>query len=609
MGFTIARPLTNHQSEPPLNRNRVISLLVAAAAAALVLLSLAPGIRPILYRLDPGPFPLPKPFPTLPVSWTLRLTLMAIAAFAAAAPFAPIGRFIRRALENARRHLGDWGLVGCAAVAAALLSAGMAHFSLHKTGHTWEDRELEFQARIFAAGRLSAELPAHPQIPEAAGARRFLVGEHEVCRDGKWFSPYQPVWPAILMWGAKFGRGWLINPLLAAVTVFALFAFGRRAFGANAALLATALYIFSPLVVFTNAAPAAEPLWLLFILLFFLFLDSGREPGKPWGKVAAGVCLAWAFGAREFATVAVVLPLTAFWVWQVVRRRTMGKGAGLIAAGAGAGLIPLLAYNIITGGSLLAFPWWDDLRWFWGIPTELKPFAHLALAGRRLWLASSSVLGWPLVSLFLALIPLFLGKAGRVGRDLYLAAAGTILLYAVREPGSAAFGDRAYYGVLPTALLLGAYGLTLVPGWAARRWKWPAGTIPALVTASFLALSLPSILMMAPRYRDYWDFPDGKPPWTTPQLKEALTTYGIWEAIIFVRPAERCAGPPPHDVLFRDTIFFARDRGGDNIRFASYFPARNYILCDYTVFEKTGELQVLDLHPPEPETLAGSIPK
>jgi hypothetical protein len=579
------------------NGTKLKPILLAAAAAALAALSLAPGVRPMLHTLDAGPFPLPKPFPALPVSWILRLLLVAVAIGAAAGPGAPMGRVLRRAFAGARRQLGDWGIVACGAVVAALLAAGLAHFSLNGTGHTWEERELEFQARIFAAGRLSAVLPASPTIPEVAGARAFLVGPHEVCRHGKWFTIYQPIWPAVLMWGAKFGRIWLINPLIAAATAFALFGYGRRAFGADAALFAVVLFAFSPLAAFTNASLAAEPLWLLIVVLFFLLLDIGRQDGKRWAASAAGVCLALAFGAREFATVALALPLAAYGGWEALRRRALGKNFGYFAMGAGAGLLPLVVYNILTGGSILAFPWWNDFRWFWGIPTAFEPLDHWMLAGRRLWLASSSALGWPLLSLVPALLPLCWSKVNRAGRDLYLAAAGTLLVFVAREPVSAAFGDRTYYGALPAIWLLGAYGLTLWPARAAARWKWPAGATTALVTAAVVCLSLPSILVAAPRYRDFWDFPGRKPPWCTPQLKEALAEYGVWEAIVFVRPAKRCAGPPPHDVLFRDHFCFVRDRGGDNVRFASYFPVRTYLLCDYDEFEKTGKLYVLDLHP------------
>jgi hypothetical protein len=578
---------------------RAYGLAVVAAAAALYFgLSFTPPLARLFAAADPTHLLTPPGAVVAPPSWVARFATLGVALAAAALLAAPLGGVILRAVRWARRELGDWGIVVALGGASALASAAFGHFVLGPGGRSWEERELYFQARLFAAGRLTATLPTNELIPTPDMARYFVVGEHEAVRGAKWFTPFEPVWAAALAAGTALKKPALVNPLLGFITAFVLFGYGRRVFGADAALAAVLLYALSPLVAFTAASAFPEPLWLLLLLLFLWLWDVGVTGGRKVAYAAAAFCLALACGtSRELATLAFILPLAAWPAYEAARRGKMDPAIYPLALGFACGLVPLLVYNAATSGAALSFPWLHDWKWYFGFDAPFRPADLALVAVRRLWALATDVQGWPLFSLALALVPLVATRLPRAARHLYLGALGTVVLLALPHAAGTAYGARAYYGVLPAAFLLGGWGLTLLGGLVGPGGKPWRNVVTAAVAFATLGLTVPYVATLAPRYAAYWDTPDGRQPWLTPQLKKALADYDVWDGIVFVAPPARCTGPPPNDLAPTGSVIFARDRGDADVGFATLFSPRTYLRCDYDRFERTGELDVLNLRP------------
>ncbi len=92
------------------------------------------------------------------------------------------------------------------------------HVSVHvleRTPHVQDSVTYLFQAQTLARGRLAA--PA-PPLAEA-GATPHFAQEFLLVRHGRWFGKYSPGYPALLALGVRAGAHWLVNPLLAALTV------------------------------------------------------------------------------------------------------------------------------------------------------------------------------------------------------------------------------------------------------------------------------------------------------------------------------------------------------------------------------------------------------
>jgi hypothetical protein len=575
--------------------------LWGAAFAAAFALSHAPPLARVLAifngGLGAGALLTAPGLPAVPPSWVFRYAWLLAAALCFAPALAPVGRAALGFVAFCRRELGDWWVAGILGVAAGATAASLACFSLGREGHSWEERELAFQGRIFAAGRLAAPAPPTDEYVTAtgAGAGNFVVGENEGVRGGKWFTLFMPAWPLLLAAGTALGRPWLVNPVIGSLTAFALFGYGRRLFGADAALAGVFLYALSPFAAFNNASFFAEPAFLLFLTLFLWAFDAAREAGRPRAYALAGALLVGVFAARDFAAVAALLIVAGAFFRDLMRKRMTGRQLAYFALGAAVAAVPLFLYNYATAGYLFRFPRSFAVHTRTGISLPfLSPYL-ITFTARRLWVFATDIQGWPLVSFVPALIPLLLKKVPPRGRFPYLVAAATLALYVLPYARGVNYGARFYYGALPAALLGGGFGLMLLPRWLKEKWGFARGTTAAAVLLAVAAGTVPYVVAAEHVYRNHWGFGEGKPAWVTPALERALDEWRVHEALIFVAPPERCEGPPPNDAELENKIIYARDRGERNAAFAALFPPRPYLLCDYREFETTGVIRVLEL--------------
>jgi len=585
------------------SRNNIKLYPWGAAFAAVFALSHAPPLARALAVFDGGRGAgalLTAPgLAAVPPSWVFRYAWLLAAALCFAPALAPVGRAALRFVALCRRELGDWWVAGMLGVAAAVAAACFAYFSLGGEGHSWEERELAFQGRIFAAGRLAAPAPATDEYVTAdgSGADNFVVGANEGVRGGRWFTIFVPAWPLLLAAGTALGRPWLVNPVIGLLTAFALFGYGRRLFGADAALAGVFLYALSPFAAFNNASFFAEPTFLLFLVLFLWAFDAAREAGGPRAYALAGALLVVVFAVRDYAALAAGLVTAGVLVRDVAEKKTTGRRLGHFALGAAVAAAPLLLYNYATAGYLFRFPRSFAMHTRAGISLPfLSPYL-ITFTARRLWVFATDLMGWPLVSFVPALIPILLKKFPARARGPYLVAAATLALYVLPYARGVNYGARFYYGALPAALLGGGLGLTLLPSWLKGKWGFARGTAAAAVLLAVAAGTVPYVVAVEYVYRNHWGFGEGKPAWVTPALERALDEWRVHEALIFVAPPERCEGPPPNDAELKNKIIYARDRGERNAAFAALFPPRPYLLCDYREFETTGVIRVLELEP------------
>ena len=158
------------------------------------------------------------------------VALVLATALALAAAAAPAWRL--RATPLAARLAGP-----AAAIFVAVAASYGAIALFDRAPHILDAVSYDFQAKIFAAGQLSA--PAPPL--GAAFPTPFFVNDR-----GKWFSQYPPGTPALLAIGVRLGLPWLVEPVLAAVAALLTVAAARRQFGRPTAVCAALLFATSP---------------------------------------------------------------------------------------------------------------------------------------------------------------------------------------------------------------------------------------------------------------------------------------------------------------------------------------------------------------------------
>ena len=128
-----------------------------------------------------------------------------------------------------------------AALWVVVVAATLAVVSYERHPHVPDEVSHLYQARYFAAGRLT--VPASP-VHEAFDVD---IMSYE---PGRWYSPTLPGWPAILAVGAAANIPWLINPLLAGLGIILAHALVRQLYDRTAARLVVVLLCLSPWYVF-----------------------------------------------------------------------------------------------------------------------------------------------------------------------------------------------------------------------------------------------------------------------------------------------------------------------------------------------------------------------
>jgi hypothetical protein len=99
---------------------------------------------------------------------------------------------------------------------AFLLFVAAAYIATHvleRIPHVQDSITYLFQAQLLAKGKLWANVPAMPD---------FFAQEFLTVRNGRWSGQYPPGFPAVLAAGVLLGQPWLVNPILAALTMILL---------------------------------------------------------------------------------------------------------------------------------------------------------------------------------------------------------------------------------------------------------------------------------------------------------------------------------------------------------------------------------------------------
>ena len=341
------------------------------------------------------------------------------------------------------------------AVVAVAAGLAMGWFAFERMPHVEDEVAYLFQAQTFAHGALTLPAPPEAAMP---GLDYYLI---EV-KDGRWFSATLPGWPAVLALGVLLGLPWLVNPLLAGVSVLLAYDITRRRAGVEAGDMVALLLGTSPWLAFAAGSLMPHVLTLSMILLaWWLILraeDGARAPGRK--LVIAGLAIGVVFAARPMDGL-VIGVLTGLWV-------LTGRDRGILravqfSAGALAVVAALLAYNAHITGDALVLPLSDYLDRHWapganayGFGPQIGPPGgwgaldlwpgHGALEAALNTVNSVvslqfDMLGWPIGSL--ALIFAYLLWSRKAGFDL---AMGLVSIVVIGVMALYWFADTYYMG-------------------------------------------------------------------------------------------------------------------------------------------------------------------
>jgi hypothetical protein len=234
-------------------------------------------------------------------------------------------------------YFADWHrvrLVGLAILIFGVTAAGTWGV-MHRFPLAMDEYVAEFQARIFAAGRVTVPVP--PEWRQFTPALRpTYVGIDPAGRF--WTSSYWPVYSAIRALFVMAGAEAILNPLFAAASVVLVYACARRIWPneQGRAWLAAIFLASSSQFLFMSMTAYAMPAHLCFSLLWLYAFSRGDRPG--W--IAAPIIGVAALGLHNpFPHALFVAPF----LLQLVVRRRWGWTA-YYAATYGAGIVLWIAW-------------------------------------------------------------------------------------------------------------------------------------------------------------------------------------------------------------------------------------------------------------------------
>lgn len=474
-------------------------------------------------------------------------------------------------------------------------TAGLLSFTvLDRMPHIPDAVAYRFQAEQLALGHLTTAAP-----PDPAAFEHTMLD----VKDGRWYGTLPPGWPAVLALGFLVGVPWLINPVLAAVTVLPLHLLVTRMADRGTAHLVTALFALSPWQLFLSASFMNHALSMLLVVSAWLALDLARERGRRSGVWALGAgCL---FGAlllvRPFDGL-VMGGLAGLGALGLLARRLPWSGVLGLALGAILVSAAILPYNRHLTGDPLLLPFSDYTVRHWdqgsnrlGFGDDIGPpdgWGILDQPGhdlgdavlntnQNLYNVNFELFGWGIGSLWLVAVHLLWGRwtgYDRMAALLLLTIPAAHAFYWFS--GGPDFGARYWYLALFPLLWVSVRGIrTLVgmrgdPG-AIEAAAPQAGLVVAVLCLTSLTVFVP--WRAAGKYTEYRDFHAG--------YRELAASHPLGRSLVLITsdtPSElSSAFFLNRPDLTGDVPVFARDLGPEsNLRLREAFSDRPTFLVD-----------------------------
>lgn len=194
-----------------------------------------------------------------------------------------------------------WQVIACA-LFVLIFTNLFSFFIFDHIPHINDEIAYLFQAKIFKTGRLFA--------PSPCGKESFDF-THMV-NNGKWYSQYPPGFPILLVGGLIFGAPWIINTLLAALSIVIFYLLGTELYSRRIGILAAFLGTISIWFLIMSSSMMSHTSCMFFCSLFLLFWFRSLKNPTVWNGVFAGASLGMALIIRPHPAAFFSLPFLVY---------------------------------------------------------------------------------------------------------------------------------------------------------------------------------------------------------------------------------------------------------------------------------------------------------
>ena len=446
--------------------------------------------------------------------------------------------------------------------------------------HVQDEIAQLLQAKIFAHGSLTAPLPPIKEF--------FQYFYDNMIFTNRWFSQYPPGHPFLLMVGVLLNTPWIVNPLLASLSVPLLYKWAFYYYGDKEARLSVVLFCSSPFVLFMSSSFMNHVPALFFLLLFLYGLKKYQMNPRPPYAFLAGFSIGALLNVRTGEAVAIGAVFCGYLLlWSLVKK-TYRQFAWFFLA-AVMMLAVLLLYNYATNGDPFLFGyqvrWGEEHSLGFANKRIMDALPHTPLRGIVHTLSNFVALNqnlfeWPLPSL-IPLAVLCMPGIFKKERQDYLLLCGLFaapFFYFFYFYQDLCLGPRFYYISIPFILLLTARALLQIINGIAQLRGCPENHIKnafiALLVVSLVFSAVIRIPKLYTYYADsFWEVDN--------RVMKKVQELGITNAVIFQQSygyrGDGLGSGFLHNSPWLDTpIIFARDLGERNAELVRFFPDRTY---------------------------------
>jgi hypothetical protein len=360
------------------------------------------------------------------------------------------------------------------AVWVVVIAALLASSIFERVPHIPDDVSYLFQAKYFSTGQLF--LPAPPNDVS------FAVSH--VVNDGtKWYAYGFPGWPMVLALGVLAGVPWLVNPLLAGVTVLLFHKLLRRLYCSSIAHAAVLLLAASPQFLFTSASFMGHTVSGVWLLTALLAVENERQSKRGLWAALAGISLGLLFLTRPLEGLLIGL-VVGLWALGFGGVRLGPRGLAAFMAACvivGAAIFP---YNYALTGSPTYSPHmkWSDDVWYPGadrlgfgpnvgnlgwphidpLPGH-GPVDVVINANKNFYMTNFELFGWGFGSLLFAALMILLGTWRRADWIFMAIVAAIVAGHSFYWfSGGPDFGARYWYQALLPLIVLTVRGVQIL---------------------------------------------------------------------------------------------------------------------------------------------------
>ncbi len=468
-----------------------------------------------------------------------------------------------------------------------IVSVLLCIFAFERIPHVEDELIYLFQAKYLLAGQLYAPAPI---VPEAFEFYLLQVV------DDKWFSVTLPGWPLVLAIGVAMGAAWLVNPILAAISILLAHAVLRQTSNRGTANIAVLLMATSPWLLAISASLMNHTVTLALVLASWLALLEARSNRSVFLSFLAGLFAGFLFLTRPLDGL-IIGVLTGIWALFFLDIRTgrsliFSFALGCIVIG---GLI--FPFNMIMTGDPLLTPLNNYFNQLWhpganrlGFGADIGPqklwgmldtyqghsvFEALVNFQHNSYMFNIELFGWGIGSLALVFVHMVWGKWTRF--EYYMLTVIIVIIAAYSLYWFCAgfyVGPRYWFTTFFPLVVLSIGGIrTLITFNASAA---TPSTNAAKIAAVFSILSLVAMIAFLPwrgatRYYEYRGYHS--------DYRDMLKNNDLNDSLIFIKnTSEADFGSA---FVFSDPNFsgnspiFAYDLGAESNRaIASAFPER-----------------------------------